>query len=210
MTWTSKCYAHQEDVRIAQLLGDRPLFAIDIGAQEPLLENTFWHNYEIGGLTINIEPIPTYYELLKIRRPKDITLQYAISNAPGWKTIYELPHSGLSTFRQEYAQQFGGRYGVNQIDVECITLAHLCETWVPPEQTIDVLKIDVEGHEKEVLEGADFTRWRPTIMCIEATHPGTEILCAEEWEPIVLAAGYERFAFDGCNLWFREAPCASQ
>jgi hypothetical protein len=32
---------------------------------------------------------------------------------------------------------------------------------------IDLLSIDVEGHETEVLQGFDFSRWRPQLILIE-------------------------------------------
>lgn len=41
-------------------------------------------------------------------------------------------------------------------------------------------KIDVEGFEKEVLQGCDFNIFRPWIFVIEAVKPGTAISCHEK------------------------------
>ena len=48
----------------------------------------------------------------------------------------------------------------------------------------------MEGHEKTVLKSADFSKHRPWVLAIEATLPGTFTPCHEEWESIVLEAGY--------------------
>jgi FkbM family methyltransferase len=35
---------------------------------------------------------------------------------------------------------------------------------------IDFLSLDVEGYEEHVLKGLDFSRHRPTYICVEASH----------------------------------------
>jgi len=62
---------------------------------------------------------------------------------------------------------FGARpEDVREINLPATTLALLCERHVPPGRTIDFLKVDVEGAERSVLEGAEGTlrRFRPAIL----------------------------------------------
>jgi hypothetical protein len=96
-------------------------------------------------------------------------------------------------------------HGFELIDhsVPVTTLAHVCDRHV--RQTIDFLKIDVEGYEREVLEGADWSRFRPRIVVIEATRPSTSVPAHEEWEPILLAADYLFAFFDGLNRYYVRA-----
>jgi hypothetical protein len=78
--------------------------------------------------------------------------------------------------------------------------------------SIDFLKIDVEGWEKEVLDGMDFTRHRPIVLVIEAIkpdaqpedfHDGCRTFAAwHGWEPQVLDAGYQFAYFDGLNRFY--------
>ena len=75
------------------------------------------------------------------------------------------------------------------------TLAEVCEQHVPDGQTIDFLKVDVEGHEREVIRGGDWSRWRPRVVLVEANRP-------ESWEPALLASGYLFAIFDGVNRLF--------
>lgn len=40
------------------------------------------------------------------------------------------------------------------------------------------------------------------MLCIEATKPNSRELAHHEWDPLVLAAGYQYVAFDGLNRWY--------
>ena len=80
--------------------------------------------------------------------------------------------------------------------VPVMTLARVCEEHV--DRRIDFLKIDAEGHEREVIEGGDWGRWRPRIILVEATWP-------DRWEPQLLAADYRFAAFDGLNRYYVRA-----
>ena len=64
-------------------------------------------------------------------------------------------------------------------------------------------KIDVEGYEREVLEGVkDWRKFRPWIFCMESTLPCTNIPCHEQWESILLNNEYI-FAFKhGINRYY--------
>jgi hypothetical protein len=83
------------------------------------------------------------------------------------------------------------------------TLAKICEQYVRAE--IDFVSIDVEGYEREVIEGGDWKRWRPCILVIEATKPGTTIPSHDDWEPLLLAADYLFATFDGLNRYYVRA-----
>ena len=76
----------------------------------------------------------------------------------------------------------------------------VCEQYAG--RTIDFLKIDVEGFEQEVLEGADWSRYRPRVVLVEATRPTTNIASYEHWEAILLAADYLFAFFDGLNRYY--------
>jgi signal transduction histidine kinase len=70
------------------------------------------------------------------------------------------------------------------------------------QEVVDFLKIDVEGYEHEVIAGSDFATFRPRVLLIESTIPGTNILNHEKWEPILLEAGYIFTLFDGINRYY--------
>jgi hypothetical protein len=80
-----------------------------------------------------------------------------------------------------------------------VPLRDICAEHAP--ETIHFLKIDVEGHEADVIDGADWTRYRPSVLVIEGTKP-------ETWEHKLADVDYERVLDDGINLVFvaREHP----
>jgi len=73
--------------------------------------------------------------------------------------------------------------------VKAVTLTQLCEEHAPKE--IHFLKIDVEGHEAEVLDGMDFARFRPWILVIEAVEQNTLTATHPSWDQRVRDAGYQ-------------------
>jgi hypothetical protein len=77
-------------------------------------------------------------------------------------------------------------------------------------ETIDFLVVDVEGAERQVLESVDLTRFRPTVIVCEATLPGSSydyanpsaIFTHQEWEHLLLKAGYVHVYFDSLNRFY--------
>lgn len=63
-------------------------------------------------------------------------------------------------------------------------------------KVIDFLKIDVEGFEKEVIEGNDWKKFRPKVICIEANHR------SESWQKTLIKNQYLLFISDGLNEYY--------
>src|SRR5262245_64192418 len=80
------------------------------------------------------------------------------------------------------------------------TLSNVCERFHP--EPIHFLRIDVEGAEKAILQGADFGKIRPWIILVEATLPNSQEESYSDWEPLLLNAGYEYAYFDGLNRYY--------
>jgi hypothetical protein len=80
------------------------------------------------------------------------------------------------------------------------TLAALCEQHAPP--TFEFLKIDVEGAEADVLRGADFVRFRPKVIVVEAIKPFTLAPAWDEWESLLARHGYAYVWDDELNRYY--------
>ena len=70
---------------------------------------------------------------------------------------------------------------------------------------VDFLKVDVEGFEREVLAGADWSSFRPRVVVMEATVPKSDEPAHEGWEPMLLEVGYRFAMFDGLNRFYAHA-----
>ncbi len=201
---------NHEDVLLNRVFRDEPQgFYIDVGAAHPQVDSVTRHFYEHGWHGINIEPRSDMFALLVRQRSRDLNLNVGISNEPGTLRFFqvEVPEivvgdaGGLSTFDAEQAEQYRreGRK-VREQSTPAKTLTDICEEHDVKE--ISFLKIDVEGHEKRVIEGLDWQRFRPRVVVVEATLPESGIPCHAEWEPLLLEADYLFAAFDGLNRYY--------
>ena len=68
------------------------------------------------------------------------------------------------------------------------TLADICAEHV--RGPIEFLKIDVECHEKSVLLGADWLKWRPRVVLVESPEPDEVTELPGHWHQLLLKADY--------------------
>lgn len=204
MSWIS--YAQNtEDVRLRRAFaGQSSGFYVDVGANHPVKFSITKHFYENGWSGINVEPLPKQFALVQADRPRDINLNVGCSNQPGALTLYAARGgaSGMSTFTaQEMLEHQRQGFEFDEVSCPVLTLASICEKHAAG-RVIDFLSIDVEGHEREVLEGADFSRFRPRVIVVEATRPNTTEPTHERWERLILDHGYLFAVFDGLNRYY--------
>ena len=195
-------YAQElEDLILYAVLRDvEKGFYIDVGANDPTDISVTRFFYDRGWHGINVEPLADKCLLLEEMRPKDINLCVGLGNQTGYMDLYE--HGTGSTFLSDVvrARDFTD---ASKAKKKILTLEDVYRKYVPNNEIIHFCKIDVEGYEKDVLEGIkDWEIVRPWIYVVEATIPGTNTPCHEPWEPILLSHDY-RLAFTfGINRYY--------
>lgn len=191
-----------EDVYLQRLFpGKKDGFYIDVGAAHPTEGSVTRHFYDLGWKGINIEPQDQYFRLLQAERPRDINLQIAVGAQEEERTFFDVGGKGGSTFDATNADR-GSALGfkVSSKNLRLSTLEKVCEAHA--HGPIDFIKIDVEGWERDVIQGANWKRFRPLVVVAEATVPFSPELCYEEWEPLLLEADYVFAFFDGLNRYY--------
>ncbi|CAB4606736.1 unannotated protein [freshwater metagenome] len=194
-----------EDVVLARALRPdlHPGFYIDVGAGHPETDSVT-RAFSLRGWTgINIEPLPEEFALITAARPDDINLNIAIGTVAGTARLFAGPPEsrGLSTMNHEFADHYLNKgQAFEPIDVEVRTLADVVAEHA--RQTVDFLKVDVEGLELDVLASADWATFRPRIVVVEATLPESTVPSHEEWEHLLIDAGYVFTLFDGLNRFY--------
>lgn len=158
-------------------------FYIDVGANDPTFCSVTKFFYDRGWRGINIEPLPDKCALLAELRLRDINLCVGLGAERGKLTL--LGNNMDATFLEEFAD--GSEH---KRLCPILTLSEVFDRYCP-NQDVHFCKIDVEGYERQVLEGVtDWRKFRPWIFAMEATLPGTNIPCHDKWEDILLAHDY--------------------
>jgi FkbM family methyltransferase len=184
-----------EDILLDRVFSKSTGFYVDIGANDPIFHSVTKYFYDMGWRGINVEPNPALHQRLCAYRPRDLNLNAGVSRHEGTLTFYQVPAiHGWSTFEPAFAASYRDK-GVEVIErpIAVTTLRRLFEERV--DQAVDFLKIDVEGFEGPVVEGADWARFRPRVVLVEATWP-------QLYEGPLLAADYHLAAFDGINRYY--------
>lgn len=192
-----------EDTFLFRIFGEQKQgFYLDIGGWHPVKYSVSYPFYLRGWRGVIVEPIRDYADLTRCLRPGDVTIETLVGEQAGETVLYRAAGlDGLSTTMDQYAQtaaDFGAEIVVQRHPVT--TASDILREHAPP--VIDFLKVDVEGAEASVLAGLDFSIWRPRVLVIEATVPGTDIPAWDEWEPALLQAGYVFGLFDGLNRYY--------
>ena len=193
-----------EDFHLWRALGDAPNgFYVDIGAGHPVYDNVSFAFYLSGWRGITVEPNPALAALARAVRPRDHLYEGLCGATAGAATLYlQREFHGLSTTVAEHAQ--AAEKEVNRsaeaVTLPMTTLAVLCEQLAPA--SFEFLKVDVEGAEADVLRGADFSRFRPKIIMVEAIKPLTLAPAWDEWEPLLARHGYAYVWDDELNRYY--------
>lgn len=190
-----------EDVVLARLFSGATGFYVDVGASDPDIASVTRHFYDRGWHGINIEMRPDAIEALNRARPRDINLQIAVGDREGIAVMHYViddPDQSFVTFEVDRAVADEPGSSTSEVAVRTLDVV-LEEHQVGG---IDFLKIDVEGAEREVLQGIDLRRWRPTVVVIEAVQPWSNVRTDHEWRNLLIDAGYIEGLFDGLNLYF--------
>ena len=191
-----------EDVRLWRAFrGVEHGFYVEVGGWDPIEHSATWSFYLRGWSGLVVEPVAENAEAIRARRPRDLVVPLAAGSDEGLVDLTVFPSTGLSTVVGEHAARHraDGREGsvrrVTQRPLRSILAEH-------PVSEIHFLLVDVEGAEADVIAGMDFEEYRPWVVVVEATEPGSPVPSPVTWEPELLSAGYDFVTFDGLNRFY--------
>jgi len=203
---------NREDVVLWRALGGVSAGCyVEVGANHPRDDSATRIFYDRGWSGITIEPVPYFADLHRAQRPRDHLVEAAITNSGrGEITLHVVPGTGLSSIVDSVSDRHA-KAGIEHVDVMVPTMRLddvLAESgWADRE--IHFMLIDVEGAEREVLQSVDLERWRPWVLVVESTEPNSAVMSHSDWEPELLARGYEYCLFDGVSRFYVAAEKAA-
>jgi len=189
----------QEDEILGDLLSGDGAY-VDIGAAEPVQCSNTWQFYQRGWRGLLIEPLFWYWPALLHQRPGDYLYDAAVRNYTGF-TLLRVQGTVSSVMPGWNIEEQAS------ILVPCETTAEILAKFPAVRDACRLCSIDVEGAEKEVLEGIDWSTFQPEVFVIEfrAYDPvklGEDI--SGEWINLLTAQGYKEVARTSLNIIFQK------
>jgi FkbM family methyltransferase len=148
-------------------------FFVDIGCAWPIRSsNTYYLEKHLGWTGIGIDALPDYAEAWREKRPASRFFNFLVTDrVSDAEPFYKSTGLGLSsvTRRNARGQKFGDDLPVEKIQVPATTLDALLEHEGITE--VDLLAMDIEGHELTALGGMDLARFQPELVVAEGKRP---------------------------------------
>jgi FkbM family methyltransferase len=194
-----------EDVILNRLFKNQNSgFYADVGAYDPFIKSVSCLFHQKGWSGINIDLCPENIERFNALRPNDINLCSAVGARNEEKTFYMIPGTTRSTVLDSLGEDYMRRG--SQVTKSTLRVRPLKEIFHEHRiDHLDFISIDVEGAERDVLEGLDFGKVKPRVFILEATYPETSTPNWHEWENILEAEGYTCAYFDGLNRFYAQS-----
>jgi FkbM family methyltransferase len=186
----------RDDAHLAALLretlgGDDRV--VDVGAHRGDFL-TLAYQHAPRGAHVAVEALPDFAARLRARFPQAVVVECAVGAAPGHARFFRpVSMPAWSGLRQ---QEYPGETEVDVIEVAVRTLDDV----VPAGDPVKLLKIDVEGGERDVLLGARglLARDRPVVYFEYAhVHADPHGVAPADLHDTLAAAGYELFSLSG-------------
>jgi FkbM family methyltransferase len=155
----------EEHARVREFFGgDSSGYFVEVGANHPTEGSQTWHLEQLGWTGVLVEPQPDLAAfLVTLRKARVFAAACSSPDNAGQSLPLHVdgPRSALDRDRMS-----PGAEAAYVIAVPTRTLDSILEEAGAP-VPIDLLSIDVEGHEVEVLSGFDFNRWQPFLILVE-------------------------------------------
>lgn len=188
-------------------------FYVDVGAYSPKQHSNTYLFYKLGWRGINIEATPGAIARIRRFRPRDISIEALVSDRESEVDFYWWDMPGATNTPSPFMAAEGTRNlgrEPNISRIKSVPLAKLLDKHLPPNQLIDFMSVDVEGHDLEVLQSNNWERYRPEIVLVEnlEVHAPAE-LTTLEMSRFMSSQRYVLYAWVRPNLVFRDTDADS-
>ncbi len=169
-------------------------FYVDVGAHDPFRFSNTYLFYKLGWSGINIDAAPGSMRSFSTHRPRDLNLEIGIGKESSAATFYLFNEPALNTFDPELAmaRSIPPYELTSEVQVAIVPLREVFSKYLPANQSIDLLTIDVEGRDMDVLQSNDWRKYRPKIVAVEIL--GKPVVDAAS-DPVVLYLADKQYVF---------------
>jgi len=138
------------------------------------ISSTKFFEETLGWKCINIEPHPDSYAKLILNRPNSLNINMALSNIETEVNFMIGPNYYLRAHITRDNEICDKSKGLHLVKVKTIPYRKIIEA--NKINNLDLMVLDVEGHEMEALKGMVGSTVLPKVLCVEFNHIGKDII----------------------------------
>jgi FkbM family methyltransferase len=180
-------------------------FYVDVGAHHPFRFSNTYFFYKKGWRGINIDATPGCMRLFNKFRPRDLNLEYAISDSKRVLPYYIFEVAALNTFSKELADNRieDGRILLREEKIRLYPLSKILDDHLGRDAKIDFMSVDAEGFDFSVIKSNDWDKYRPTVILVESLDFDLANYGESEMYNYLSGTGYKLFAKTINTLFFK-------
>jgi FkbM family methyltransferase len=177
-------------------------FFVDVGCFHPTKYNNTYRLYKMGWRGVNVDLDSIKIQGFNIVRPGDVNVARAVSNQSGTVKYWSNGFYSLTpTLDRDFAKL---RQGYIEKEVRTESLTEILDRTRYKNQKIDLLSVDVEGHDLEVLKSLDFNRYRPRMIVVETNEKSLDQVLKSELYQMLSSLRYSVVNWVGITLIFMD------
>ena len=183
-------------------------FFLDVGCAWAVdYSNTYYLEKHLGWTGIGVDALIEYASDWEVIRPTSKFRNYLITDKSGGEgTFFKSDSLGLSSTNEKLAEGtlFGFEVAPEEVSVPMITLTDLLDQ--EGVTKVDLVSMDIEGHEPKAFAGFDINRFAPELLVIEGKNNQVESYLATHGYVLI-----ERYLqYDTINRYYERAEAAKE
>jgi FkbM family methyltransferase len=193
-----------EDAVIRSLLDEtHPGVYVDVGCHDPIRSSNTLSLYLHGWHGVNIDANPRLIDRFRKVRRRDTAVCAAISDKEQAIVFHEFEDELVSTVSEEVLPEWESKWKKRgDRMVKTRTLDSVLAENLPPRTEIDLLSVDVEGHDLNVLRSVDLDVFRPKLIVVEMHHFQLHRALENPLTCYLEERGFRQIGYDTLNGYF--------
>ena len=157
---------------------------LDVGCYHPIRHNNTYKMYKNGWSGMNIDLNPLTIELFNFMRPRDININFGVSDTEIEKKLYFIDELNTqNTLDNNQLNFLKDHHNIKDSEIlekkiKTRNLNNILDNY--KFYNIDFMNLDIEGHELKVLETLDFNKINLKYLCIEMIEHNRESILNNE------------------------------
>ena len=180
-------------------------FYVDVGCNHPIRQSNTYRFYRKGWSGIAIDANPAFAQGFARHRPRDRFIRACVSDTEGQVPFHVFASDSLSSISGKQLYDNADHYRLERVEQLTTRTLNDILTEAGAPGRVDILSIDVEGHDEQVIRSLDLHRFEPKIIVVElnaaslnigrvAEHPVAAVLADHDFQPVAVHWG---------NVFFR-------